>query len=565
MASNADVTNTASQWKEQLKDIIVPDFDAEDVRTELGYGLYGEACVVAQNGVSYLAKKFHVSVFSKDEFRSSFTQDCLLMSRLCHPRVVQLLGVQIEDSFSSPPVIVSELYPLSLSSCLQTYPEMPIRSKYTILLETAVGIGYLHGLSPPVVHGHLTPNNILLTEGLHVKIADCARFGLNIAPPSNSPYQAPEEVRGAPGDVFSLGDIMLHVALQREPNPLQYKHHRNLENKNEPVILTEIKRREIFLGEVDDANVLKGLILQCLDEEPSQRPTPKTVEQELNLIVEDHKPEYNNILEMFVALGQLSLMKENVSSHEETVKAKEEEIEALKEQMEPLTEEISAKEAVITAVKEELEGYKQALQSKEGRIKAHETGVRAKEALIKAKDREIAAKKQVLVSKEALLRSANKRIATLEQHVKVSRKKGSVALPLPPPSPVSLPDARFLSEPMTSPENVMSSSGGALRSPQPYRGTSSSPLHDAQMQRLANSRAAPKVADPQLAVILARQQKRINDNMDCIHETKDEVQRASAPSLKPRLRKRSNTADVPASSDLKMILQKRKSLVEDSI
>lgn len=557
MASNADVTSVASKWKEQLKSLLMPEFDTDSVAVGLGGGRYGETSMVTQNGASYLAKRIHISIFSKDEFRNQFAHDCLVLSQLRHPHVAQLLGVHIVDSFS-PPVLVSEMYPLSLSMCLQKYPEMPTHSKYAVLLETAVGIDYLHGLTPAVVHGSITPNNILLTEGLHVKLADCVRFGLNISPASNSPYQPPEESREEPGDLFSLGDVMLHIALQREPSPLEYKHHRNAENENEPVILTEIKRREFFLSEVEDTHLLKELILSCLDEEPSKRPPVKAVILELNEIVKGHEPEYSNVLEMFMALGQLSLMKDSVLSHEETVKAKEEEIEALKEQMEPLNADIAAKEDVVSAVKEEMDGYKQALQSKEGRIKAHETGVRAKDALIKAKDREIAAKKQVLATKEALLRSANKRIAVLEQHVKSSRKKGGN------PAPMVFP-----SEPRSQPLSPVNTSGTSRgpspsqvspRAPivHPYRGTKASALPN-DGSRVSRQSSVQTSEDPDLARILAKRQKKINSNMDCIHEKQDGDSEAS----RPVLRKRSKTVDVPASAELKNILQRRKSYIEE--
>ena len=533
MASNADVMSIASEWKEELKDLLMDDFDASDIKEELGHGLYGETFVVSMNGVSYLTKKIHVGIFSKDEFRNSFTHDCLLLRQLRHPHLAQFLGVQIEDSLASPPLLISELYPLSLSSCLQKYPEMPPHSKFNILLETAIGVDYLHSLSPPVVHGHLNPNNILLTEGLHVKIADYVRFGLDVSPVPNSPYQAPEEVQGEAGDVFSLGDILLHVALQREPSPLEYKHHRNMVNKNEPVILSEIKRREHFLTEVDDDNVLKGLVLQCLEEEPSERPTPKTLVEELDAIVKEHEPEYHNILEMFVALGQLALMKETVSSHEETVKGKLEEIEALKQQIELLNGLVGTKESAITAIQEEMDGYKQALQSKEGRIKANETTVRAKEALLKAKDREVAAKKQVLVSKEALLKAAHKRIAALEQFVKASRKKGGN------PPPFSLPvETRFVNGHGSMPLSPDSGSSGHSQTfPRPYRG-STSPMHNDGFRTLQHTNN--KVADPQLAKILARRQKTIDESADSIHENKeDDIEWTSSS------RKRSNTS-VPA-------------------
>lgn len=591
MASNADLSNISIKWKEQLEGLLVPDFSAgHHTREDLGSGLYGETSLITQNGTSFAAKKIHIGVFSKDEFRASFTGDCLLMSRLRHPHVAQFLGVQIGDSFT-PPLLISELYPLSLNTCIQRYPEIPGHSKHSILLETAVGIEYLHQLSPPVIHAHLSPNNILLTEGLHVKIADCVRFGLNVSSPPNSPYQPPEETPIEAGDIFSLGDIMLHVVLQREPSPLEYKHHRNPDNKNEPVILTELKRRERFLEEVDSGHKLKDLILSCLEEDSTLRPTISNLIKELNAIVQEYEPEYKNILEMFMALGQLSLIKDSISSLEETVKAKEEEIEALKDQMEPLKAELDAKEDALTAQKKEMDGYKQAMQSKDGRIRAHETGVRAKEALIKAKDREIAAKKQVITTKEALLKSANKRIGVLEQHVKSSRKKGSNPVTMlqlgggdysqhgsQQSSSIQHNDSKSDRSQQSSPDNVtglgFKQDGGGTRSAvYPYRSTTS-PLHadgfKFQRSSSLSLRGPPSQSDPKLAQILARQQQKINDNLDCIHEKTagDDVSRESRsqnlPPPPPPLRKRSNTFD-SSGSELRKILQKRKSFVEDDV
>ena len=578
MASNADMTNISTEWKEKLKDLMLPDFSPESNREELGSGLYGESSVLTSQGVSYLTKKINISIFSKDEFRSNFVQDCIALSRLHHPHVVHFLGVQIGGDSFTPPVLVSELYPLSLSSCILKYPEIPAHSKYSILLETAVGVEYLHQLSPPVIHGHLSPSNILLTEGLHAKIADCMRFGINLASPTNTPYQAPEDIQAPARDIFSLGDIMLLVTLQRDPSPLEYKHHRNPENKNEPVILSEVKRREHFLAEVEESHQLKSLIVRCLDEEPSKRPTTEELISELSKMVKELEAEYANILEMFMALGQLSLMKDSVSSLEETVKAKEEEIEALKEQMEPLRVQIDAKEEVMAAQKQEMEGYKQALQSKEGRIKAHETGVRAKDALIKAKDREIAAKRQVINTKESLLKSANKRIAVLEQHMKASRKKGSTSSFPPPPLPTTAirntlsPEPRPVNRSLqSSPENSEYSarSESGLRPVYPYRGTTS-PLQShsdgSKLLRSNSLRNPPSKADPKLATILARQQQKISDNMDCIHEKKDgEETKSGGGMTKVPLRKRSKTLDSSGGSELKKILQKRKSVVEEDV
>lgn len=558
MASTADSTNISQEWKECLKDLVFPEPDPKSVKEEyLGSGLYGDTSIFNHNGVSYAAKKVNISVFSKDEFRKKFAPGCLQLSRLRHPHVAQFLGVLITDSFT-PPILFTELYPLSLTTCFQRYPEIPDYSKYLILLEVSLGLRYLHQLPIPVIHGHLCPNNILLTEGLHVKISDSVRFGLETSTPSNSPYQPPEEGQVEAGDVFCLGDVVLHIILQKEVSPLEYKHHRNPANVNEPFILTEVNRRERFLIEVEETHQLKTLVLRCLDEEPEKRPTAHEVSNELSVCVKQYKPEYQNILDMFMALGQLSLMKETVSGMSETVIAKDDEIEAIKMQMEPFKLEVQAKEEVITTLKEEMDSYKQALQSKEGRVKAYETGIRAKEALIKAKDREIAAKKQVITTKESLLKSANKRIQVLEKHRRTSRKKGG-----PPPLPElpSEPKYRESNSIQSSPESIKSD--GGLKPSKFYRGPLTSPQRGdgPKIQRSNSIGQATNQTDPRLAKILARQHQKLDD-LDCVHDKKPLENGGQKEEPERPVWRRSRTMD-STTPELKKILQKRKSFVED--
>lgn len=574
MASTADTTNIISEWKDQLKDLLLPDFDSSHMKEELGGGHYCETSIVCQDGVSFVAKKIHNSVFSKDEFRSHFAADCLLMGKLRHPNIVQFLGVLIEDD-SSPPILVTELFPLNLTTCLLSYPEIPSHSKYTILLETAVGLSYLHDqLTPPLVHGHLCPSNILLTGGMHVKISDCVRFGVGTPSPPNSPYQPPEETVAEAGDIFSMGDIMIHVILQKDVSPLDYKHHRNPENKNEPMILSEIKRRDRFLSEIEESHQLKELILKCLEEDVEDRPTAKDLVSELSTIVKDYKPEYQNILEMFVALGQLSLMKESVESLEGVINSKEEEIDALKAQMEPLKEDLTAKDDEIASQKEEMDSYKKALQSKEKRIKAQETGVRSKEALIKAKDREIAAKKQAVAAKESLLKSAQKRIDVLEQHVKSSYRKAGSNPHLP--SLPSISESSFGSSgsssssshhhhhhhhQQASPEssNRPSSGDSGLRAPRPYRGTSSSPdgfqFKSSTLGRLSTATSTKE--DPKLAEILAHRQRKVQGR-----GTEGGDMTMSPQTMRKRAYMANSSSSSSTTPELRKILQKRKSVVE---
>ncbi|KAL6127807.1 hypothetical protein ACLB2K_071168 [Fragaria x ananassa] len=58
----------------------------------------------------------------------------------------------------------------------QKCPElMEWKKRFSIMVDIAKGLSYLHGLDPPVVHGDVKPSNVLLDRCFNVKIAD---FGL---------------------------------------------------------------------------------------------------------------------------------------------------------------------------------------------------------------------------------------------------------------------------------------------------------------------------------------------------------------------------------------------------
>ena len=73
-----------------------------------------------------------------------------------------------------------EYLPLSLTQCLETNPDLPLSIKYSILLDVANGLNYLHCKRPPVVHRDLSANNILLTSSLIAIISD--QNGKHISP-----------------------------------------------------------------------------------------------------------------------------------------------------------------------------------------------------------------------------------------------------------------------------------------------------------------------------------------------------------------------------------------------
>ena len=105
---------------------------------------------------------------------------------------------------------------------METYPNIPLPYKTSILRDVAYGLAYLHSI--PVLHRDLNAGNVLLTESLRAKIADLGvakLFDREIALvrtktlcPGAPDFMPPEALSLPPRysdklDVFSFGHIYL--------------------------------------------------------------------------------------------------------------------------------------------------------------------------------------------------------------------------------------------------------------------------------------------------------------------------------------------------------------------
>lgn len=141
---------------------------------------------------------------------------------LNHPNLVRALQlVEIEGR----PVLVMELVEGVSVATLQTArrhrPLSPAMAAY-VTAQVAAGLSYVHGQRPPLVHGDVTPANVLLARSGAVKLAD---FG--IAEPAgtirrgelrgNPTYLPPELLHGGPsdarGDLFQLGLLLAELLI----------------------------------------------------------------------------------------------------------------------------------------------------------------------------------------------------------------------------------------------------------------------------------------------------------------------------------------------------------------
>ena len=209
-----------------------------------------------------------------------FSDEVVLHSQQRHPNIVQLMGVYYPPR-SRLPMLIMEYLPFSLTQCLEK-EELPLQMKYSILLDIAKGVCYLHGKRPPIVHRDLTANNVLLTSSYTAKISDLGVSRLAdtfkkqhlTTAPGNAMVMPPEALQDNPEydhklDVFSYGCLILHVLTGQFPEPTN----QFIPGKGESYRkVPEWNRRLKHIQQIPKENELLPLAQRCLNDVSSGRP-----------------------------------------------------------------------------------------------------------------------------------------------------------------------------------------------------------------------------------------------------------------------------------------------------
>ncbi|XP_073311814.1 serine/threonine-protein kinase-like protein At1g28390 [Primulina huaijiensis] len=158
-----------------------------------------------------------------------------ILSRIYHPRLVNLLGFAIDPNQRK--LIVVEYMPNgSLYDLLHRSGKPPGWVKRTrFALQVARAVQFLHASNPPIIHRDIKSSNILIDSSFSSRLSD---FGLSLrghvedvkvkcTPPAGTlGYLDPEYL--APGDlstksdVFSFGILMLEIITGRNAIDVNY-------------------------------------------------------------------------------------------------------------------------------------------------------------------------------------------------------------------------------------------------------------------------------------------------------------------------------------------------------
>ena len=272
-------------------------------RDELGRGAYGIVYAVKYCQTICAAKEIHsilvegVGQLEMQRTIESFMRECRQCSMLRHPNVIQFLGVYYPPTGVGGaklnriwlPVMVMEMMADSLTSFVEKHEKIPVHIKYSIVHDVSLGLCYLHNHDPPIVHRDLSSNNVLLTAHHVAKISDLGVAKVIKADSKKTMTKAPgtvdfmppeclsrSPVYGPPMDVFSFAGIILHTFNQQWPSPcdsVQFD-----PKTRRKIALLEVERRQQYLDKmIGEAEVLRRLVEECLDDDPAVRPAIATV------------------------------------------------------------------------------------------------------------------------------------------------------------------------------------------------------------------------------------------------------------------------------------------------
>ena len=260
-----------------------PRPDALKVGDEISRGAYGTVFRGTLGKRPVAIKKIHQLLLDCAKERSEqlegilkrFRDECELMEAAKHANVVEFIGVFNQDGSA---VLVMELMHQTLEEFLEkNRGTLALRQQIRIIVRIALGLSFLHHYDPQILHRDLTAKNVLMNEdGSVVKISDLgqAKFRpssvmyLTTKAPGCIPYMPPECLVDRPhftdkGDVFSLGVVALQVSTQEPPSV----------GLGGIGTQKEVKRRSADLAKLPAKHPVKPPILQCLQDDPAERPS----------------------------------------------------------------------------------------------------------------------------------------------------------------------------------------------------------------------------------------------------------------------------------------------------
>lgn len=158
--------------------------------------------------------------------KDALMKEAEILRRIDHPQIIRLFDFFVEDMRGY--FAIEYVDGLTLRQLVMESGPLGDAIAANIGVSLCEALSYLHKLSPPIVHGDVTPDNVMIARGGSIKLLDfdaaqeLTRNKTNTVVGKHA-YMSPEQFKGLLGegsDIYSLGGTLHFLLTGADPEPI---------------------------------------------------------------------------------------------------------------------------------------------------------------------------------------------------------------------------------------------------------------------------------------------------------------------------------------------------------
>ncbi|MBS2008568.1 MAG: serine/threonine protein kinase [Cyanobacteria bacterium SZAS TMP-1] len=174
----------------------------------------------------YVLPTLMVSLRAQALERNYYSDEALILSKVNHPGIMKIFDSFEEDYRGY--LVLEYVRGTDMRTQVGRHGRCPESQAVRIALELCEIVAYMHGLSPPIIHGDITPENIIVQQNGLIKLIDFTVAHEFVGERKSrvagkQGYVAPEQYEGQTlpqSDIYALGCTLFYLLSARERDGL---------------------------------------------------------------------------------------------------------------------------------------------------------------------------------------------------------------------------------------------------------------------------------------------------------------------------------------------------------
>ncbi|HEY9732435.1 MAG TPA: serine/threonine-protein kinase [Drouetiella sp.] len=165
---------------------------------------------------------------------SKLDKEVEILRRIDYPLIVKVIDFFVEDSRAY--IVMEYIEGTTLKDLVTNQGKQNEKRVIEFGIQICKIAHHLHSMTPPIVHGDLTPDNLILTldggiKVIHFDVAQEIMSTVSRTVVGKNAYMSPEQFKGqinTKSDVYAIGCSLFYLLTGEEPVPLTVSHPREL-------------------------------------------------------------------------------------------------------------------------------------------------------------------------------------------------------------------------------------------------------------------------------------------------------------------------------------------------